>query len=130
MLDSAGSSRIAARGAAGNEAGSSGAAGNGAAAGKGTAGSGADADEAARVRVLHAWDNTASGQGYLSLRRGELLQSLPPPEEPEGWGYGAVTQQYCAGCWQDLAKDVGSVGGGADRVGWFPPAFVAELEDF
>ena len=82
------------------------------------------------VRVLHAWDNTASGQGYLSLRRGELLQCLPPPEEPEGWGYGAVTQQYCAGCWQDLAKDVGSVGGGADRVGWFPPAFVAELEDF
>ena len=82
------------------------------------------------VRVLHAWDNTASGQGYLSLRRGELLQCLPPPEEPEGWGYGAVTQQYCAGCWQDVAKDAGSVLGGADRVGWFTPAFVAELEYF
>ena len=78
--------------------------------------------------MLYDWDSTGWGNGYVSLCYGDLLlECVQLPEEPEGWGYGAVWNQQLAGCWENVTKQAAS-GGGADiRIGWFPRAFVAEL---
>ena len=81
-------------------------------------------------RVLCDWDSTTSGNGngYVSLCYGDLVECVQPPEEPEGWGYGAVWNQQLAGCLENVTKQAASCGGAGVRIGWFPPAFVAELD--
>ena len=66
--------------------------------------------------VLHSWDAGNRGQEYMSLTRGDRLQFLQPPDEPEGWSYGALVTEG-----DGMARN---------KAAWLPPACVAELEDF
>jgi len=54
-------------------------------------------------RVLFNWEPTPNlGEGYIPLRKGDLILQLPPPEKDQGWAYGKLN---------------------TDRKGWFPPDF-------
>jgi len=58
-------------------------------------------------RCEEAFDAAAWGPEYLTLEVGDIVLLLPPPEDAEEWGYGAVLGEN-----------------GRRAEGWFPPTYL------